>query len=45
MEEKFVTVRINGHYEVYNQDGEFIASGDTEREREEEIAEIVGKLC
>ena len=44
MEENFVTVRINGHYEVYDQDGKFVVSGDSERECEEEILERMSKL-
>ncbi len=40
MEENYTTVRINGHFEVYNENDEFILSGDSYHECENELREL-----
>ena len=40
LEEKYTTVHINGHFEVYNENDEFILSGDSYHECENELREL-----
>ena len=40
LEENYTTVRINGHFEVYNENDEFILSGDSYHECENELREL-----
>lgn len=34
-------IRVNGHYEAYNSFGEFVTSGDTYKECEDDLIEML----
>ena len=41
MDNTYKIIPVNGHYEAYNSFGEFVTSGDTHKECEDELIDML----